>query len=252
VTGTSGVTLVTGGGRGIGRAIVDELAGAGRPVAVLDVRGTDAEAAVASVTSGGGRAIALTVDVADRAAVAAAVDEARDRLGPIDALCNNAGVMDRMAPVHHVDFAEWDRVFKVNVDGPFALCRAVIPQMLERDGGTIVNIASIAGVAGGRAGAAYTASKHALVGLTRNIAWSYADAGIRCNAICPGGITTDIMSDVEIERSDFARRIARVWSTRPRLGQPTEIAAAVGFLLSPAASYLNGAIIPVDGAWTAA
>jgi NAD(P)-dependent dehydrogenase (short-subunit alcohol dehydrogenase family) len=247
-----GTVVVTGGGRGIGRAIVVELASRGHQVAVVDVRGDDAASTAAAVAGAGGVAGAFGIDVADRAAVADAVHQIDRTLGPVQVLCNNAGVMDRMAPAHRVSFEEWDRVFAVSVDGAFALCRAVLPGMVEQGGGVIVNIASIAGVTGGRAGAAYTASKHALVGLTRNVAWMYGDAGVRSVAICPGGVATDIMSELEIERSEFAKRVARVAGLRPRPGRPEEIAAVVGFLTSPAASYLNGAIIPVDGGWTAA
>jgi NAD(P)-dependent dehydrogenase (short-subunit alcohol dehydrogenase family) len=252
VTEPLGVAIVTGGARGIGRAIVAVLAAAGHPIAVLDILDAEAKQAASETEAQGGRALAITVDLADRAAAETAVARVQAELGPVDVLCNNAGVMDRMAPVHAVGYDEWDRVFAVNIGGPFALCRAVLPGMVERGRGAVVNIASIAGVTGGRAGAAYTASKHAVVGLTRSIAWTYADCGIRCNAICPGSISTPIMSGVEFERTEFSRRIAKAGGMRPRSGKPEEVASVVAFLVSPAASYLNGAVIPVDGAWTAA
>jgi NAD(P)-dependent dehydrogenase (short-subunit alcohol dehydrogenase family) len=246
------VALVTGGGNGIGRAIAVRLASDGAAVVVVDI----AEAAAAETTDrisrAGGRAIHVRADITDAADVDHAVTTAIREFGRVDVLCNNAGIMDGMFPVADVPVDLWERVFAVNVTAPFLFSRLVIPGMLERGSGAVINIASVAGLFGGRAGAAYTASKHALVGLTRNIAWTYADVGIRANAICPGGIRTDIgLRDVERHTLGLERYTA-TQSTMPRSGEPEEIAAVAAFLASDDASLVNGDVIPVDGGWTAA
>jgi NAD(P)-dependent dehydrogenase (short-subunit alcohol dehydrogenase family) len=173
-----------------------------------------------------------------------------DRFGRLDVLCNNAGVMDQLFPVHELDPPVWERVLAVNLTGPYLGCHHAVPIMLEQGGGVIVNTASIAGLRGGRAGAAYTVSKFGVIGLTQNVASAYWDTGIRCNAICPGSVDTSIGGGLKASELGWKLRM-RDEGQRPRRGRPEEIARVAAFLASDDAAYVNGATIVVDGGYTA-
>jgi len=236
------VALVTGAASGIGAAIVEQLVARGDQVVAVDL----------SAPEPGRGVLGLVADVGDRAAVEAAIGQTLERFGRLDALFNNAGVMDDFSPVADLDDALWQRAFRVNVDGPMHACRAAIPHMLEAGGGAIVNTASLAGIAGGRAGVAYTASKHAVVGLTRAIAFHYGDRGIRCNALCPGNTRpTRIMRGTAFHQGGLDRA-EKLLGTVPEPTTPDRQAAVALFLASEAADYVNGAVVPVDGGWLAA
>jgi NAD(P)-dependent dehydrogenase (short-subunit alcohol dehydrogenase family) len=177
------------------------------------------------------------------------IDAAGERL---DVLCNNAGLMDRFALADEVSLEEWNRVFAVNVTGAFLLSKLAIPRMVAQGAGVIVNTASIAGIRGGLAGAAYTASKHAVIGLTKNIAASFGRDGIRCNAICPGATGHGAKGAIE-PGSEFSERGAERLLGDPSkmdIGTPEQIASVAIFLASDAASRINGAIIVADGGRT--
>ena len=253
MTDLDGTTaIVTGGASGIGRAICGRFATEGAAVAVVDIDGAGADTTAAAIADAGGRALAVTTDLRVPDDIVAAAARVRDEFGSIDVLVNNAGVMDALRPPLKVSLPQWELAFAVNVTAPFLLCQAVLPGMIAKQRGAIVNIASIAGFSGGRAGTAYTASKHALVGLTRSIAFTHVEDGIRCNAICPGGVATGI-AERDDPRDPFgARRYRLAHSTKPRHGEPDEIAAVAAFLASDRASFVNGAIVPVDAGWTAA
>lgn len=249
---TAKVAMVTGAGSGIGRAIALALAGQRMTVYVIDVDEAAARATAQSITNSGGVARSSVVDVRDNAEVTRVVDECVGAFGHLDVAVNNAGIMDRFMPVHECNDEIWTSVLDVNLTGAFRVARSVLPHMLERRSGLIVNIASVAGLAGGRGGAAYTASKHALIGLTKSIAWMYVDDGIRSNAVCPGGVGTGIGARSG-EPSELGHaRVQATLATCPRYGEPEEIADVVGFLASPKARFLNGVAIPVDGGWAAA
>jgi NAD(P)-dependent dehydrogenase (short-subunit alcohol dehydrogenase family) len=245
--------IVTGAGNGIGRAIAHRLAGDGLCVGVLDIDAGGVADSVGSIIAGGGSAVALTADLLDPEAIDQAVGRFVVETGRIDVLINNAGLMDGMLTVETVTLDQWQRVMGVNVTAPFLLCKAVIPTMLAQNAGSIVNIASIAGVAGGRAGTAYTASKHAVIGLTKSIAWTYADRGLRCNAVCPGGVVTGIGKRQLKGTVDElgAQRFRAATALKPRSADPSEIANVVRFLASQEASFINGAVIVADAGWTA-
>jgi NAD(P)-dependent dehydrogenase (short-subunit alcohol dehydrogenase family) len=242
------VALVTGAGSGIGRAMAEAFARAGAQVVVSDIDGAAAERTAADI---GAAAVPVTTDIAEEASVLRAVRRTIDVFGRIDALCNNAGIMDRMALPADTPIDLWERVLRVNLTGTFLVTRAVLPHMLTQGGGAIVNTASEAGIRGGAAGVAYTASKHGVVGLTRNVAWAYAKDGIRCNAIVPGPTMTNIAGSGDAFDPAGAARLKPVLSLGERLATPEQQADVAVFLASGAASNINGAIIPVDGGWSA-
>lgn len=242
--------LVTGAGSGIGAAIAQRFAREGARVVVADVVEERAEAVVQAIGASGGTASAFVGDVASPEDVARMVRAAVERFGRLDILCNNAGIMDRMAPVTETPLDLWERVLQVNLTGPFLACREALPVMLAQGGGVIVNIASVGGLFGGRAGAAYTASKHGLVGLTKNVAFMYATQNIRCNAICPGPVQTGIGLGGEPSQHGLSRMQLGM-GLMTRIAQPDEIAGVALFLASDDASFVNGAVLVADGGWTA-
>jgi NAD(P)-dependent dehydrogenase (short-subunit alcohol dehydrogenase family) len=196
----------------------------------------------------------VRTDVTSEADVAVAVAEAVEAWGRLDAAINNAGTTGPSAPTADYTLEQWNAVIALNLTGVFLCLKHEIPQMVEQGGGAIVNIASVAGIEGGAAGAAYTASKHALVGLTRNTAWTYAAQRVRCNAICPGGTRTNIAESMPQDRLDptGATRAGAYAALIPATLEPDDIAALALFLSSDEAHLINGAIIPADAGWTAA
>ncbi|GIH95712.1 SDR family NAD(P)-dependent oxidoreductase [Planobispora siamensis] len=242
------VCLVTGAGSGIGRAMALAFAKAGARVVVCDI---DAGSAGRTAAEIGDAAVAAAADVSDEASVAALAETAIEACGRVDVLCNNAGIMDTMALPADITVEQWERVLRVNLTGTFLVTHAVLPHMLSQGGGAIVNTASEAGIRGGAAGAAYTASKHGVVGLTKSVAWAYAKDGIRCNAILPGPTMTNIADGTAFDPAGAAR-LGPVLALGERLAQPEQMAEAALFLASDAASFVNGAIVPVDGGWSAA
>ncbi|MFG1613801.1 SDR family NAD(P)-dependent oxidoreductase [Nonomuraea wenchangensis] len=241
------VALVTGAGSGIGRAMAVAFAKAGARVVAADVDRARAEETAAVV---GEAALAVTADVGDQASVAALVEAAIGAYGRIDVLCNNAGILDTMALPAEITPEVWDRVIRVNLTGAFLVTHAVLPHLLRQGRGAIVNTASEAGIRGGAAGAAYTASKHGLIGLTRSVAWAYAKDGIRCNAILPGPTATNIADGATFDPAGAAR-LSPVLALGELMAQPEQMADATLYLASDAASFVNGAIVPVDGGWSA-
>jgi NAD(P)-dependent dehydrogenase (short-subunit alcohol dehydrogenase family) len=170
--------------------------------------------------------------------------------GGVHVLINNAGILDDFLPAHEISDLFWDKVLKINLYAPFLLCRELLPQMLKRGKGNIINIASVGGTHGCRAGVAYTSSKHALLGMTKNIAFTYAQKGIRCNAIAPGAIQTDIAIGMKPDPLGYERSSGG-FSLIPRTGSPEEIASIALFLAGNESSMINGAVITADAGWTA-
>ena len=247
------VCVVTGASSGIGLAIARRYAEEGASVVMGDINTERLEAAVAAITAEGGEAIGVAGDISKREDAEALVQAAIERYGRVDALCNNAGIMDYMAGLGEVGDEIWRKVFAVNVDGPMYTGRLAVQKMLEQGGGSIINVASTAGIHGGAAGAAYTASKHALVGLTKNTAWMYAKRGIRCNVICPGATKTNIAESMPRERLDpvGAQRAGEFAALTPAYLDPTDIAGLALFFASDESRMINGAIVPADGGWAA-
>ncbi|MFF5141650.1 SDR family NAD(P)-dependent oxidoreductase [Streptomyces sp. NPDC013157] len=242
--------IVTGAGSGIGRATALAFAGEGARVLVADLNAEAAGTAVAEIEKAGGTAVAVTGDLGEQSVVDEVVATAVERFGGVDVLVNNAGIMDRMSALADVSDAEWERVIRVNLTAPFLLTRAVLPHMLAAGRGAIVNTASEAGLRGSAAGAAYTASKHGVVGLTKNLAVMYRNQGIRANAIAPGGTRTGIQLDLE-DGAHGPAALGPYFGNVGQVSEPEEQAAAIVFLASDAASNINGAILPVDNGWAA-
>ncbi|GGQ33748.1 SDR family NAD(P)-dependent oxidoreductase [Streptomyces mutabilis] len=242
--------IVTGAGSGIGRAAALAFAAQGDRVVVADLNADGADAIVTEIEQAGGTAVTVTGDLGEQDVVDRVTATAVERFGGVDVLVNNAGIMDSMSAPADVSDAEWNRVLRVNLTAPFMLTRAVLPHMLAAGRGVIVNTASEAALRGSAAGAAYTASKHGVVGLTKSLAVMYRKNGIRTNAICPGGTATAIA--VEADRTAHGpTAIGPHFVNLGRVSQPEEQAAAILFLASDAANNINGAILPVDDGWSA-
>ena len=241
------ITIVTGAAHGIGKAIARVFAQEGAFVLLADVDDGEGEKAAAEITKQGGRATFRHVDVSDEAQVAAAVQQMTLDGGRIDVLCNNAAYITTWHDVAAASTDEWKNTLQTGLMGTVYFTREVLSRMVPRRSGSIVNIASIQGIVGARNSAAYTAMKHAVVGLTRSVAYDYAPHNIRANAICPGPIETRISPQPGDE--SYLRQISKI--PLARIGKPNDVAYAALFLASDEASFITGAILPVDGGWTA-
>ncbi|WP_448330577.1 SDR family NAD(P)-dependent oxidoreductase [Streptomyces sp. DSM 41534] len=242
--------IVTGAGSGIGRAAALTFAAQGAKVLVADLDRNGAEQVVAAIGAAGGVARAVVGDLGDQRVVDEVVATAVEAFGGVDVLVNNAGIMDRFSAVADTDDTEWDRVLRVNLTAPFMLTRAALPHMLAAGRGSIVFTASEASLRGSTAGAAYTASKHGVVGLVKSLAVMYREQGIRANAIAPGGTATAMRVDAR-PREHGPAVIGAHTSSVGRIATAEEQAAAILFLASDAASNVNGVLLPVDNGWSA-
>lgn len=246
--------LVTGGGGGIGRAISLRLAAEGCSVGVLDLNAESAERTAAEIRETGREACAAAADVGEKEAVHAALDRITSQLGGADILVNNAGIL-RLGTLVDMDERDWADTFRVNVDGTFWVTRKILPGMLERGSGCVINVSSWMGKKGVANYGAYCASKFALVALTQSLALEVASKGIRVNAVCPGIIVETAMrsaSDAASAERGLPRAADRV-GTIPlgRLGLPDDVSRIVAFLASDEAAYMTGQSINVTGGlWT--
>lgn len=247
------VALITGGGRGIGRAIAAALAAEGHAVAVGDLLAGEADESASSIEAGGGRALAVPLDVTDSGSVEAALAQAQDGLGPIEILVNNAG-WDELRPFLETDEAFWERVIDVNYKGCLRVTRAVLPAMVEREWGRLVNIGSDAGRVGSSLESVYSGAKGAVIAFTKTIAREVARQGITANTVCPGPTRTPLlegMAEAEDDGQKLIESLARAVPMK-RLGEPDDIAAAVAFLASERAAFITGQTLSVSGGLTMA
>ncbi|MFD0714798.1 SDR family oxidoreductase [Paenibacillus sp. GCM10027626] len=245
------VAIVTGAGSGMGKEIALLFAREGAKVVVADLNEATAQATAAAIAEESGTAIAVAVNVAKEEDTQRMIDAAVNTYGTLDILVNNAGIMDNMTPLHEVTDALWERVLAVNTTGPMRAIRLALPIFTAKGKGNIINVASIGGLQGSRAGAAYTTSKHAVIGLTKNVGFQYAAQGIRCNAIAPGGVNTNIGTGDTVPNEFGLGRATAGAAAMPRVGEPSEIAGVALFLASEDSSFVNGTVITADAGWTA-
>ena len=236
--------IVTGAASGIGRATASRIAREGGRVVAVDISAARLEELAASLPDGS--VVTVTGDITQQADIDSIVAAAGDR---IDALANVAGVNDDFSPAHETSDAVWDRTIGINLTGGFKLTRAVLPVMLQAGTGSIVNVASEAGLRGNASGTAYTVSKHGVVGLTRSTAFMYGPQGIRVNAVAPGGVATGIPMPAHPSEAGTAR-LTPFQQQIPTIATAEQLAASSTFLLSDDGININGAVLPSDGGWS--
>ncbi len=244
------VVLLTGASAGIGKDMALLFAKEGAKVVAVARRMERLEEISKEAKDLAGEVTPLEGDVSQSSSIDNMVDFTMEKYGRIDVLVNNAGVLDNFKPLGELDDELWDRVININLTAPMKLSRKVLPIMEKQEAGNIINISSLGGLHGGRAGAAYSASKFGLTGLTKNVAYMYAEKGIRANAICPGGVDTEIMST--FEPSEFGmERIMKGTANNIRSGSGKEIANIALFLASDESSFISGDTIVADAGWSA-
>lgn len=239
--------LVTGASRGLGQAIAVALAEAGAKVICASSSSEGSRDTVAKITAAGGQALVLAADLSDEAAVEQLAEQALAQ-GPVDILVNCGGTIFR-APAHQFPMKEWHKVIAVNLDSAFLLSQRLGAEMIKRKSGKIINIASMLSYSGGITVPAYTASKHAIAGLTKALANEWAQHNIQVNAIAPGYFRTDNTAALQADTERNAAITARIPAAR--WGEPEDLAGAAVFLASNASNYVNGHVLAVDGGWLA-
>jgi NAD(P)-dependent dehydrogenase (short-subunit alcohol dehydrogenase family) len=242
--------VITGAASGMGKATALLFASEGANVVLADLHAEELEKLEKQISAEGGVAMQKVCNVAAEADWQDLFKSVMDRFGVADILVNNAGILDDFMPVDKLTDELWDKVMNVNLRGPFLACRLALPGMLQKGKGVIINIASVGGLQGSRAGAAYTTSKFGLIGLTKNIGFMYAQKGIRCNAIAPGGVNTNIGKNSHPDPFGYERCTAGA-ASMPRMGESEEIAKVALFLASDDSSFVNGEVLTVDGGWLA-
>lgn len=247
------VALVTGAARGIGAAIARGLAADGMAVVIADIRGEQGRQNARAIVDAGGRGLAIEMDVRDAASVAAGVAAARAAYGEIDVLVNVAG-WDELKPFVETDEEFWQEVLEVNFKGGLRLTRSLLPSMIERRWGRIVNISSDAGRVGSSLEAVYAGAKGAVISFTKTVARETARLGVTANAVCPGPTDTEMLRDVAAAHPDAGKVLERLARAVPmkRLGRPEDVAHAVRFFASEGAGYITGQTLSVNGGLTMA
>lgn len=244
------VAIITGSGSGIGKAMAGLFCKEGAMVVVVDLVPERVDQTVSELKTIGCNVVGMKLDLTEPKNIDKMIDETKKEFDRIDILCNNAGIMDGMFSVVEVSEGLLNKVIEVNLIAPFRATRKVIPVMLEQRGGVILNTSSVAGLFGGRAGVAYTMSKHALIGLTKHVAAVYGVQGIRCNAMAPGGVETPMGVGVKEPSKVGMGVMEKLQPTRPPSATPLQIANVAIFLVSDESSYINGHIVVVDNGWT--
>lgn len=244
------VALITGGASGIGRAAAMAFAREGAKIAVADYAAEGGERTVKAIREGGGQAVFIKADVSRSKEVEAMVKKTVEAYGRVDCAFNNAGIEGRIAPTAKCEEEDWERTIAINLTGVWLCMKYEILEMLKQGGGCIVNTASVAGMVGFQGFAPYCASKGGVIQLTRTAALEYAKQGIRVNAVCPGVIRTPMVERLMDSRPEYSEANLTAGEPVGRLGKPEEIAEAVLWLSSDAASFVTGLPMAVDGGWT--
>lgn len=246
------VALITGATAGMGKAIAELFVEEGAQVVLMARREERLKELVEKLNCKDKVAVYSKGDVTSQEDIDNAVKTALDEFSRIDILINNAGIMDSFKSVGNLDDDTWNKVIDVNLTGPMKLLRAVIPEMIKNNGGSIVTVASVGGLYGKISGAAYTASKHGVIGLAKNTAWMYKEENIRSNVIAPGGVETEIASTMNPETLDREAygKCSPFIQVNPKTGQPEDIANIALFLASDDSSFINGTVIKADAGWT--
>lgn len=248
---TKKIAVVTGAGSGIGRASSLKLAQNGATVVLVDYNKETGEETLKLIKEQGGEGIFFQADVSKSEDVQNYVNKAVEVYGQIDIFFNNAGVIQRFAPFTTVEEAEFDRIMDINVKGVFLGLKYVLKVMEEQGSGSIINTASTAGIRPEHSVAVYSASKHAVIGLTKGAALEYANKGIRINALCPGGVQTALTAGVADQFAEGGYIPEEISTMRiGRYAEPNELAEMVAFLASDKASYMTGSVVLVDGGLT--
>lgn len=246
------VAVITGAASGMGKEMALLFAKEGACIVVADINETAVETVVSEIVAAGGQAKGITTNVTKEEDITQMIDTAVQSFGKLDILINNAGVMDQMMAAESVTDEVWNRVMDINVTGPMRAIRKAIPLMTKQGHGVIINTASVGGLYGSRAGIAYTASKHAVVGLTKNVGFQYGKLGIRCNAIAPGAVATNIgVGMTQPDPYGVEQAMAGMSLQRGEAADPKQIATVALFLASDDASFVNGSVVTADGGWTA-
>ncbi|MCL1891152.1 MAG: SDR family NAD(P)-dependent oxidoreductase [Coriobacteriia bacterium] len=245
------VAIVTGASSGMGNAIAKLYAKEGATVVAFARRKERLDELVAQTANEAGTVVPFVGDLCIKEDVENLMDFTIKNHGGIDILVNNAGVLDDFLPAAEVTDEVWDKCIQTNLTSVMWTTRAALEPMLEKKAGSIIVIASAGGLMGGRAGAAYTASKHGVVGLVKNTGFMYGRSGIRCNAICPGGVATEISANMRPSAFGYGRVGDAITATTSRLAEASEIASVALFLATDEAININGAAIPVDGGFVA-
>jgi len=245
--------LVTGGGRGIGRSIAEGLADDGLAIVIVDLRLQEAEETAAAIIEAGGKAMAIEANVVDSSSVAAAVEAAEERFGHIDVLVNNAG-WDDLMPFLDTDEAFWDLIIDINFKGPLRFIQHVLPGMIERKYGRIINIGSDAGRVGSSLESVYSGAKGGIIAFTKTIAREHARHGVTANVVCPGPTDTPFMAETMDAQGNADAVLAAMVKSVPmrRLAAPEEVATAVRFFATDEAGYVTGQTLSVSGGLTMA
>lgn len=245
--------IITGAASGIGRETALLFAKEGCKVVAADIQLEKLRELELQALDNSVDIAVIQIDISKENEIQKMIQFAKDTFGTIHILINNAGIMDNFESIADVTNETWEKVFKVNLDGPFKAIRGVIKEFIKNQNGNIINMSSVGGLNGGRAGVAYTASKHALVGLTKNTGYLFAKQGIQCNCIAPGAVETNIGSTIDQSKITelIKDRILSGMVLNPRTGQPQEIAQIALFLASDKSSFINGSVIVSDGGWSA-
>lgn len=242
--------LVTGGGAGMGRAIVTAFSAEGADVFTNDIDQSRLDEMLAGLPPSGGKVHVGRHDLGSAEQIERLASDAVAALGQVDIIVNNAGIFDYGQPAAEMPLEVWNRVMFINVTSHLVLAQKLLPAMAERGSGAVISISSAAGLLGGGGGVAYTASKHAVLGLAKQLAFEYGPRGVRVNAICPGFVDTPLLGSALAAGAEDAMKGFAAMTASRRIGRPEEIAAATVFLASDEASFMFGSVVSVDGGYT--